>query len=215
MISVILVDDECLARTGVSTWLKKSDYINVIGIAENGIEALEKIRKSTPDVVLLDITMPVMSGLEAIPLIKQGFPETKILILSQYDEDSFILNSMRKGAHGYLLKSTITPEILIEAIEVVKKQGFYFTDHVSRTLLEEIISVGAVTPKFDLSIELSKIEEDTLRLICEEKTSKEIADILFKSHKTIDKYRQGLMKKIGAKSVVGLVVFALSKGICT
>lgn len=210
-ISIALVDDHVLIRAGISQIINKQEGLEVVLQASNGAEFLNQLKETLVDVVLLDIDMPVMDGKATLEIILKEYPKIKVIMLTVHDHNSFIVNMMEAGAHGYLLKDT-EPEEVILAIHSVMDDGLYFNDRVSRALL------GKVSQPKSSHVELTKEslnqrELDVLSLICEEKTTREIADDLFLSPKTIEGYRKSLLEKTGAKNVAGLVLYALRYGI--
>lgn len=210
-ISVALVDDHVLIRAGLSQIINKNDGLNVILQASNGAEFLSQLKNEPVDVVLLDIDMPVMDGKATLEILRKEQPELKVIMLTVHDHNSFIVNMMEAGAHGYLLKDT-QPEEVIRAIRGVIDDGLYFNDRVSRALLGKI-SQPKSTHSALTQDSLNQRELDVLSLICAEKTTREIADHLFLSPKTIEGYRKSLLEKTGAKNVAGLVLYALRYGI--
>lgn len=212
-ISVLIADDSSLFRQALASLLADDKNIQIMGEANNGKEVIDILERRSFDVILLDIDMPILGGIQVTEHINKHFSQLKILILTQYDDSGFIIELMRSGAHGYLIKDYTNKKELIDAINMVYNNGFFFNDHVSMTLLQEVTKQKLVTSQFNADVNLREIEREVLRLICQEKTSKEIADELFRSKRTIEDIRQQLMQKIGVKSVVGLVIYALQNGI--
>ncbi len=209
LIKVGLADDHELMRAGLAQILEASGPITVIFEASNGAELLEQLKTKRVDVVLLDLEMPVMGGQEALPEVVVNYPETKVLILSMHDSNSFIVKMMELGASGYLLKD-MPPSEVAKAVQTVVNDGLYFNAKVSRALLAglpgsqiEIESTGQVRET------LSQRELEVLRLICQEYTTTEIAESLFLSPKTIEGYRKNLLEKTGVKNMAGLAIFAV------
>ncbi|GAB5416938.1 MAG: response regulator transcription factor [Crocinitomicaceae bacterium] len=209
LIKVGLADDHELMRAGLAQILEASGSVKVIFEASNGAELLEELKTKKVDVVLLDLEMPVMGGQDALPKVVANHPETKVLILSMHDSNSFIVKMMELGASGYLLKD-MPPSEVAKAVQTVVNDGLYFNAKVSRALLAglpgsqiEIESTGQVRET------LSQRELEVLRLICQEYTTTEIAESLFLSPKTIEGYRKNLLEKTGVKNMAGLAIFAV------
>lgn len=205
MNKVVIVDDHFLFTKALEEMVNNFDGYEILYCAENGKDFIEKIEviESKPDIVLLDLNMPLMNGFETLDWIKSNHPDLKVLILSMNDEESSIIRAIRKGANGYLLKNT-TPKDLKSAFDHLVSNGFFHNDLVNAALLNKINSKDHYT----LS-ELKPQEVKFLKLACTEMTYKEIADEMCLSPKTIDGYRQVLFDKLHLKSRVGLVLFAM------
>lgn len=209
-INVALVDDHILVRSGLKLMLKQVDDIQVVFEASHGRELLDKMESSPIDVILLDIEMPVMDGKETLEHLRKHFPEIKVLILTMHQHDSFIVNMMEIGANGYLLKES-NPDEVIDAIRTVNREGVFFNAGTSKALLSKLTNNQSSKPNWrpDGHSSLNQREIDILRLICDEKTTAEIADKLFLSPKTIEGYRKGLLEKTDSKNIAGLVKYAI------
>jgi len=208
-IKIILADDHEIFRDGFKSMLRKQPSIEMIGEAANGDELVKLTRQLLPDVVVTDIKMPKMDGLEAAKIIAREFPRIGIIALSMIDEETLIIDMLEAGAKGYLLKNAHKTEI-IEAIKAVKDHHVYYCDGTSAKLTKMIaksdkIPFNRKAPK----PELSQKEIDVIQLVCEEMTNKEIADRLNLSIRTIEGYRDRILEKIGAKNSAGIVVFAI------
>lgn len=202
-IRLLIVDDHLLVRDGIAALLQEDPSIAVVGFANNGQQALEKVSQFNPDVVLMDIAMPVMDGLQATQKIMAQHPETKVLILSMHDEPEYVRNIMRAGASGYVLKD-VSAEELLRAIITVSQCGSYFSAGASRHLFTE---AGLETPSIQDS--LTAREVDVLKLIANGLCNKEIARTLEISSRTVESHRQNLRKKLGIQSSAGLTHYAL------
>ncbi|MBL4604827.1 MAG: response regulator transcription factor [Flavobacteriaceae bacterium] len=204
IIRIAIADDHKLVRAGIAMVLKEHPNFLIVQQASNGQELLNNIKVTKPDVVLLDLEMPVLSGREALPKIHKINNNIKVLILTMHNNEAFIIQMMQLGANGYLMKDT-DPKEVVTAINKVIESKYYFSDKISRALLQNISN-----PEIKLTEHcLSKREIDVLRLICEEHTTTEIGELLFLSPKTIEGYRKILMDKTGAKNMAGLVLFAV------
>lgn len=209
-IKVLLVDDHQLILDGLKSLLKNADELVVAGEANNGSEALRFLGLLNVDVVLMDIDMPVMNGIDALREIKRIKPETKVIILSMHDESGMIKNLLAIGADGYILKST-TQDELIQAIMKVAAGGKYFSSEVTLSLLNASQSVLQTTKQ--LTENLTIREEEILRLIAGGFSNKEIGTRLFISHRTVDTHRTNLMKKLNVVNIAGLISYAIKNSL--
>ncbi|MCV6629005.1 MAG: response regulator transcription factor [Flavobacteriaceae bacterium] len=203
--TVTIVDDHSLFAKSLTVLVNSFTDFRVVYHAKNGKQFLDWIahQKNTPDIVLLDVNMPVLNGLETMSLLYEQFPNLKVLILSMDDDDETIIRMLRRGARGYLLKD-IDPEILQSALLAVASNGFYNAENKNYNFREtELI------PK----IIFKKREIEFLKWVCTEKTYKEIAQEMFLSPKTIDGYRENLFEKLNVRSRVGLVLYAIKNKI--
>lgn len=207
-IRIALADDHKLLRSGLVSILHSNPDFLVVQEASDGKELLEGLDKSNPDVILLDLEMPGLSGKETLEKIRLENNTVKILILTMHQNKAFIIQMMELGANGYLLKDT-DPKEVIMAIEKVYHSDFYFSEIVSRAMLSGISKPHLQTNSQNLDHDLSPRELDVLRLICKELTTTEIGEALFLSPKTIEGYRKVLMEKVNARNMAGLVLFAV------
>jgi two-component system, NarL family, invasion response regulator UvrY len=210
MATLALVDDHTLLRSGLANLLRELGY-KVLCEATNGNDFIEQLKTCPmPDVVLLDINMPVMDGYETALWLKKNHPEVKVLALSMYDDEYAIIKMLKNGARGYILKDA-DPAELRRAINAVLDKGFYHSDLVTGTLIHTI-NHDEDNTRPNIS-GLNAKEVDFLKLVCTEMTYKEIADKMCISPRTVDGYRDDLFEKLGVKSRVGLVLFAIKNGI--
>jgi two-component system, NarL family, nitrate/nitrite response regulator NarL len=210
MIKLIIVDDHQLFIDGIKSLLKNEKEIKVVGEALNGIEAMARITEEKPDIILLDINMPDMDGVETTREIRKKFPEVKIIILTMHNQHEFISNLVSEGALGYILKNTGKTE-LINAIKTVHGGNAFFSKAVTETIMNNLHKKPA-EEKLE-SVQLTKREKEILKYIAEGLATKEIADKLFISVNTVETHRKNLMAKVHAKNVTGLVRFAMQIGI--
>ncbi len=210
-ITIAIADDHKLFRSGIAAFLKNIDEVELIYEAEDGKELVDKVKMQQPEIILMDLNMPVMNGTEAIRKIKDLYPDVKIIALTMYDNEKMITNVLEIGASGYLLKD-VEPEELKNAIFSTHETGYYFNDFVNSTLLKQLLRNKKLDPKFKKSFELSDREIEVLKLICKELTNAEIAELLSLSPRTVDGHRQRLLEKTGAKNTAGLVMYAFRKG---
>ena len=209
-ISVIIADDHVLYRAGVKTSLSAKKDIKVIAEADNGMHLLNLLKNVQVDVILLDIQMPIMDGIATLPEIKKISPHTKVIMLTFMEDNSMITKLMELGANSYLAK-TSDSEIIYEAIKTCFNQEYYFNSMTNKALLTNLKQRNIVAPQQMISQEVMLNEKETtiLRLMCEEKSTKEIADIVELSPRTVEAIRDKLKVKTGAKSTAGLIMYAV------
>ena len=209
-IRVLLVDDHVLVRAGIRSLLEKMDIVEVAGEADNGRVAMEMIRADPPDVVLMDIAMKELNGLEAAGRITKDFPQVRVLILSMLAKEDFVAQALRSGAKGYLLKDAATNE-LETALKTVMSDGTYFSESISKLVASRNISLeNAAQSPLD---HLTPRQREILQLIAEGKSTKEIAFMLKVSAKTVETHRALLMDRLGIHDVPGLVRYAIRIGL--
>ena len=211
-VRLAIADDHQIFRQGLLACLRECDEIEVLIEAVNGLDLLDKMQSTPVDVVLMDIKMPQMDGMKATEALRQKYTDTQVLALSMFDDDQYILNMMRAGAAGYLLKNA-SPDEIIEAVTTVQSKGYYFNDRVSVALIKKLVHPEALPEHLTEEIDLNERETEVLTLICQEYTSAEIADKLCLSTRTVEGYRTRLFEKIGAKNTVGLVMYAIRHGL--
>ncbi len=210
--SVILVDDHKLVRDGVRTILERGSEFKVVGEAENGADAVQLCRKSAPDLVLMDIGLPGMNGIEATTELVRHCPGIKVIILSMYDDENSVVSAIRSGARAFVLKKASSTELL-DAIRTVARGGSYLSSQVSDRLLARIQRGDLETHDRSPLELLSPRELQVLRLVAEGKTSKDIAVMLDLGLQTVRSYRKTMMKKLGVNNVAGLTQLALAAGL--
>jgi DNA-binding NarL/FixJ family response regulator len=211
VIKVAIADDHTLFRTGVKTSLSSRKDIQMVAEAENGMQLLNLLRHIKPDVVLLDIQMPIMDGLSTLPEIKKLYPDIKVIMLSMHNDHSMITRMMEIGANSYLTKESDS-ETIYQAIRTCYEDDYFFNDLTNKALLNGLRTKKvpeAATPE----VQLTEKEVTILRLMCEEKSTKEIADEVDLSPRTVEAIRDKLKTKTGAKSMAGLVMYAVKAGI--
>lgn len=214
MTKIVLADDHTLLRMGLAQLLQSLGY-NVLFEADNGSEFIKLLDiANLPDILLLDINMPVMDGFETTQWLKQHHPSVKVLALSMYDNETSIIRMLKCGAKGYILKDS-EPAELKTAIEDILTKGFYYSDLVSGKLMHAINKLDDADNGLKSLIQLNDRETDFLKYACSEMTYKEIADKMYVSPRTIDGYRDTLFEKLHVKTRVGLVMYAIKNGIVT
>ncbi|HWY10378.1 MAG TPA: response regulator transcription factor [Bacteroidia bacterium] len=205
--AIAVVDDEILFRKGIKGLLAEFKHLEVIIEAEHGKDLLEKLRVQQPDVVLLDIQMPVMNGIETTEALRKRYPKLKIIIITSYGNKELMFSLIEKGANAFLTKNTDI-KVIVKAINQVLEKGYYFDYETSQAMVAGIIESNKPKPSFKKP-KLSGRELEVLKLICKEHTNREIADILCLSPRTIDTYRENIIQKTGAKNVVGVAFYAV------
>jgi DNA-binding NarL/FixJ family response regulator len=213
-IIVLIADDHVLYRAGVKTALSSKNDVKVIAEADNGMHLLTMLKAVQPDVILLDIQMPVMDGITALPEIKKNWPDVKVIMLTMLEDHSMITKLMELGANSYLSK-TSDIEVIYEAIKTCFEQDYFFNALTNKALLTNLKQRNQVTPQklVQQEAQLNDKEMLILKLMCEEKTTKEIADMVDLSPRTVEAIRDKLKVKTGAKSTAGLIMYAVKHNI--
>lgn len=209
-ITVIIADDHVLYRAGVKTALSSKKDIKVIAEADNGSHLLTLLKAIQPDVILLDIQMPIMDGITTLPEIKKLYPHIKVIMLTMMDDQSMITKLMELGANSYLTK-TSDSEIIYEAIKTCHEQEYYFNSLTNQALLTNLRQKNAAMPQRFIAEEARLTDKEimVLRLMCEEKSTREIAQAVELSPRTVEAMRDKLKTKTGAKSTAGLIMYAV------
>ncbi|MBE7176522.1 MAG: response regulator transcription factor [Mucilaginibacter polytrichastri] len=211
-IRIVLADDHEIFRDGLKLILSRSKDVEIVGNAGNGEQLVALCRDLKPDVVLTDIKMPVMDGIESTRILSTEYPDMGIIALSMFDEENLIVEMLDCGAKGYLLKNSDKNEI-IEAIHAVANNETYYCRQTSAKLAQMIARNRKKNSEKTPQIDFSDRELDIIRLIYQEHTNKEIADKLFLSVRTVEGYRLKLLEKMNVKNSIGIVVYALQHGI--
>lgn len=210
-IKVMIADDHALVREGISAFLRMSSDIEVVGEASDGLEAIEVAREINPDVILMDIAMPRLGGLEATIELKKICPNTKILIVTQYDDKEYVNRLLKAGVSGYILKRAAGTD-LIAAIKAVSRGEFYLCPALASDVIDGYLGKKEITVEEPYE-RLTDREKQVLKLIAEGHTHKEIADMLNISAKTVIAHQTNLTEKLGISNRSALIRFALQKGI--
>jgi DNA-binding NarL/FixJ family response regulator len=211
-IKIAIADDYKIFREGLKVGLSSDDTFQVILEADNGEDLLKELETKSPDVILMDLKMPIMDGMEATKEVRKKYPSIKVLVVSMYEDDKFIIHLMENGANGYLLKNT-EPDEIRRSIYAVHENGYYFNDLVNKALLKKLVLKNNLKPSFNKNVELTERELQVLKLICEEKTANEIGKEIFLSPRSVEGIRQRLIEKIGVRNTAGLVLFAIKNGL--
>ncbi|NLR77609.1 LuxR family two component transcriptional regulator [Chitinophaga polysaccharea] len=213
-IKVAIADDHKIFRSGVINTLIPYENIRFIFEADDGLHLLQTMETQQPDVILMDLKMPNMDGIEATIKVKEKYPDVKVIILTMYEDDNFIVHLVENGANAYLLKNA-EPEEIYEAICTTFEKGFYFNENVNLALLKKVLHKNKqqFKPTLKNEIQLNDREQEVLKLICNELTTQEISEQIFLSPRTVEGIRQKLLEKINVKNSVGLVLYAFRNGI--
>ena len=208
----MLADDHVLVRQGLRRILEGMADLEVIGEASDGLDLLDLLNRLTPHMVILDIFMPKLRGIEAIHEIKMIHPDVNILILTMHKDKEYLYLALSAGAKGYLLKEDADKE-LFSAIEKIRQGKTYFSPYFSEEVIDDLVQIGRGDAKSIFEIDpLTTREREVLKLIAEGKSSKEIADLLFISVRTVDNHRANIMEKLNLKKATDLVKYAIQKG---
>jgi DNA-binding NarL/FixJ family response regulator len=211
-IRVVLADDHAVVRDGLRMILEDQEDITVVGEAADGRQAVDKVSKLKPDIVLMDIAMPGLNGIEATHQILETLPSVKIIILSMHSSTEHVSRALRAGALGYLLKESAGKDV-VSAVKTVYLGHRYLCRQISESLVDEYISLRETASDRSPLARLSPREREVLQLITEGKTTKEIAILVHLSPKTIETYKTRIMTKLKIKDIPGLVKFAIQHGI--
>ena len=211
-ITIAIADDYKIFRDGLKLCFSSDKNLQVIFETDNGEELIESLKTQQPNIIIMDINMPLLDGMEATKIVRKKYPQIKILVITMYDNDKFIINLMENGAHGYLLKNA-EPKEIIKAIYAMCENGYYFNDLVNKALLKKLVMKNNLKPSFNHNIELTEREQEVLKMICEEKTAVEIGKEIFLSPRSVEGIRTRLIEKVGVRNTAGLVMFAVKNGL--
>jgi len=207
-INILIADDHEVIHNGIKDILKTHKRYNVIGNAYNGEEAIEKAMQLKPDIIFMDISMPKLSGIEAIKVITKECPTSKILALTQHEENEYVVQILKAGGSGYLLKNSRKEEFL-NAIETVLQGKRYLSDQLSEQMLNSVLDqVSGEKKTEDKEVHLTRREIEIIQKIADDKSNQEIADELHLSVRTVETHRRNLMQKLKINSVVALLKYA-------
>ena len=209
-IKLLIVDDHTLVRDGIRALLELVANVEVIGEATNGKEALEKVNELSPDIVLMDLSMPVMSGLEATRRVHREHPEVKVLVLTQYDDSEYVIPVIEAGARGYVTKSVAFSE-LATAIEAIQKGESFLSPSAATALVKQSQHKSPAEGEADPYQRLTDREREVLKLVAEGHTTRQVAEMLVVSPKTVEWYKNNLMSKLNIHTKTDLIRFAIRK----
>ncbi len=204
---VVIADDHGIVRSGIRLLLEKQPDIKVVAEAADGVEARDIVIRERPDLAILDVKMPGLTGLQATREIKAQAPEVSILILSMHDDERYLFEALKAGASGYVLKSQADTDLL-SAIRSVERGEPFLSPTAQQALIRDVLERGAETES-----ELTPREEEIVKLVAEANTSREIAEMLHLSEKTVENHRANAMKKLGMRDRVELVRYAIRQGL--
>ncbi|MEL0454603.1 response regulator transcription factor [Flavobacteriaceae bacterium SZ-1-7] len=207
MIKIAITDDHPLVLKGITSMLEGTPNIKVVGAYENAMQTLEKIENDSPDILLLDINLPDINGIDLSKQLLKKFPEIKLIALTNFEDVSYVKRMLKNGVHGYLLKNTDRLE-LIKAMKTVLSGELFLPDNIHARLLNQAPNKTADS---GLKPNLTRREQEVLVAISEELTTQEISEKLFISPKTVETHRMNIMSKLGAKNSVGMIKIAMEK----
>lgn len=207
-IRILIADDHGIVRGGLRLLLERQPDMEVVAEAVDGVEALEAALASKPDVCVLDVSMPRMTGLQATRQIRAHLPRTAVLILSMHDDERYLFDALKAGAAGYVLKREVD-HALLDAVRAVSRGEAFLTNAVERSMIRDWMQDGRVGPDEPLSPR----EQEVLKLIAEAHTNKQIAEILHVAEKTVESHRGNLLRKLGMRDRVELVRYAIRRGL--
>jgi len=209
---VAIADDHKIFRKGVILSLRPFTNLKFVQEAENGEELLQGIAAAEPDVILMDLRMPLKDGIETTKVLSKQYPHIHVIVLSMYEDEKFVYHLMENGAHGYLLKNA-EPQEIRRAVMEVKEKGYYLNNFVNRILLKRSHAKQKLVPTLDNEITLNDKERDVLKYICMEFTAQEIAQKMDISPRTVEAIKDRLMERFGSKNTAGLVFFAVKNNL--
>ena len=203
---IVIADDHGIVRSGVKLLLDRQPDMEVVAEADDGVEAVQKVIDERPDVAILDVSMPRMTGLQATHEIKRQAPATQVLILSMHDDERYLFEALRAGASGYVLKAAADQD-LVNAVRAASRGEPFLTSSAQHALIRDFLERG------DDPAELTPREQEVVKLIAEAHTNKEIAEILHLSEKTVESHRARVLQKLGMRDRVELVRYAIRRGL--
>jgi len=209
MINILIADDHAMFADGIASILKNEQSLNVVGACIDGPSTLDFLKSNKVDILLLDVNLPGMSGIDVCKEVTSHFKDTKVLAISMFNEESFVSEILNNGAMGYILKNTGRDELL-KAIDTVLSGKSYFSDDVTQTIMKGLMKQRTASKKTEPELpKISRREKEVLELIMKEHTTQEIADQLFISLKTVESHRSNLLAKLNARNTAGLVRIAM------
>jgi DNA-binding NarL/FixJ family response regulator len=211
-VRILIAEDHTIVRKGLCSILENEKGIDVVGEAENGKEAIKKVEEHNPDLVVMDISMPLLNGLDATRQIKRRFPEVKVLILTMHTSEEYVIEILKAGASGYIVKKA-APSDLVSAIHAISRGEAYLSPSISTSVIKRFLQVSGTEAGLDISSALTEREREVLQLIAEGHSNRKIAEMLFISVKTVEAHRSHIMDKLDLHNVADLTRFAIRIGI--
>src|SRR6188768_4156132 len=208
LIKVAIADDHKIFRDGIRMSLRDKEYLKILWEAEDGKDLMHKLQLKLPDVILMDIRMPEIDGINAISMIRKEYEVLKIIVLTMYDDQEMITKMMEMGANAYLTKTT-DPEEIYQAILTCMNNDFYFNDLVNKAVLTKLQAKKTARQFYPSVVKFSEKEVRILKLLADDKTTEEISKQVFLSPRTVETIRQNMKQKVGAKTIAGLVMYAM------
>jgi DNA-binding NarL/FixJ family response regulator len=208
VIKVSIADDHKIFRDGIRMALKSKEYLKILWEAEDGRDLMHKMQLKKPDVLLMDIRMPEVDGINAIPLLRKEYDDVRIIVLTMYDDQEMISKMMELGANAYLTKTT-DPEEIYQAILTCMNEDYYFNEMVNKAVLSKLQTKRSVRQFYPNPIKFSEKEVRILKLLAEDKTTEEISKEVFLSPRTVETIRQNMKTKVGAKTIAGLIMYGM------
>jgi len=205
-INILIADDHEIIHNGIEDILRLNKSFKIVGHAFNGQEAVDKALSLSPDVIFMDISMPILNGIEAIKILNKKLPETKIIALTQHDDNEYVSQALKAGAMGYLIKNSKKEEFY-NAIETVLRHKRYLSGELSEKMIDKVLNQNSAIHEQD-SIHLTRREIDILQKISDDRNNQEIADELHISLRTVETHRRNLMQKLKVNTMVGLLKYA-------
>lgn len=209
---IVLADDHTVVRSGLRALLERHQNFEVVGEAENGRDVVTLCASLRPDIVVMDVGMPLLNGIEAAAALLKQSPSTGVIVLSMYSDESYVMRALKAGARGYLLKDSAAPDLL-SAIDAVSNGRSFFSPSIRALLAEDYVRVLRQKGEVDSYELLSPREREILQLLAEGKTNKEVAATLFISPYTVETHRGNILEKLGLHSAAELILYAVRKGI--
>jgi len=209
---VFIVEDHQLFREGLKSMLNKRDDVEIVGEAEDGLEAVRRVRKTTPDLILLDLSMPKMGGISVMKEVKRDLPETRILALTIHESDQYVLEAFEAGADGYCIKDASRNELML-AIDSLLEGKSYISPGISDQVMEGYLTGRKTLKENSRWDTVTQREREVLKLLAEGYTNKDIADFLHISVKTVEKHRANLIGKLDLHNIAQLTAFAIENGL--
>ncbi|MBZ0100331.1 MAG: response regulator transcription factor [Taibaiella sp.] len=211
-IRYIVADDHAIFRQGIKYSLETFENLFCVGEAGSGEELMDVLKQIEPDVILMDLKMPGMDGMAATTEVRRLYPAVKIIVLTMYDDEQYIMHMLDIGVNAYLVKNTDPAEIAKAMYSVIENE-YYFSDMVSKAMLKNLVQKRQLPVRFEKVISLNERETEILKLICKELTTAEIADKVFLSQRTVEGIRAGMLEKVGVRNTAGLVLYAARAGL--